>query len=262
MRHDESVNVMKLLGVPEQNVIFLGYPDGGTNGMWQINWDYNNLHRGLNGIVKSPYPFSYEKSASYCGANVVNNLSEIFNTFNPTDIVYPDPNDEHHDHWATNAFVKYVLTLQHRRVKEWTYLVHRSDFPWPWIYDSKLQLNPPKSLENIGVKWNYLPMSEKNKTTKYVAIKQYKSQLKINQGFLEAFVRRMIDASADTIKTMYVKNSIHFTREPVLSINKTQLWLILPRLIDNSSAIFLSSDTVYDHMRIDKTAWRLVKVKY
>lgn len=355
MRHDESINAMKVLGVPEQNVIFLGYPDGGTNGMWQKDWDYSDLHLGLNGNTNSQYPFSYEKHAPYCGANVVKNLSEILNAYNPTDIVYPDPNDEHHDHWAVNAFVKYVLTLQHRNVKEWTYLIHRSDFPWPWIYDPNLQMKPPKSLENIGTHWVYLPMDEKERALKYKAVMQYKSQITVAKGFLEAFIRRnellgtytdpnlpmtnmqpdftkqkdfpfcvFLDASADTIKTklegsadiiavgavlsndnlnigfqtrkpinknieynirirlfkpegvkrfdfiihgenvsqmLYAKNSIRIPQEPKLSINYNQLWLTIPRISDNSSAIFLSCDTVLNHMCIDKTAWRLVKIK-
>lgn len=189
IRHLESLAAMKHFGVPAENVIFLGYPDGGVNGMWEADWDYDHLHKGLNGSDRSPYAFSYEKNAPYCGANVVKNLSEIFRDYKPTDVVYPDPNDQHHDHWATSAFVKYLLTLEHYSVREWTYLVHRGDFPTPWEYRPELPLNPPYVLTGLDTNWVYVPVSKKEERQKREALQFYKTQTKVMDPFLEAFVR-------------------------------------------------------------------------
>lgn len=188
-RHLESLQAMNHFGVPENHVIFLGYPDGGINGMWETDWDYDRLHKGLNGAVRSPYPFSYEKNAPYCGANIVKNLTEILRDFQPTDIVYPDPNDQHHDHWGTSAFVKYVLTEQKYRAKEWTYLVHRGDFPFPWKYKPDLPLHPPRALSGLDTRWIYLPVTKQEKRRKREAIQKYKTQTKVMEPFLKAFVR-------------------------------------------------------------------------
>lgn len=74
VRHLESINAMKELGLKEKDVIFLAYPDGGTNSLFEVNWDYDNLHASLNGGTNAPYPFAYEPGAPYCGENVVKNL--------------------------------------------------------------------------------------------------------------------------------------------------------------------------------------------
>jgi N-acetyl-1-D-myo-inositol-2-amino-2-deoxy-alpha-D-glucopyranoside deacetylase len=189
MRHQESVAAMEYFGVKKEDVLFLGYPDGGVNGMWEDNWDLNNLHKGLNGAVRSPYDFAYEKNAPYCGVNVVKNLTAILQGFKPTDILLPDPNDQHHDHWGTQAFVKYVLTQTGYKAKEWSYLVHRGDFPAPWMYRPTLPLHPPYALRNVGTEWIALPMSKEEEEKKHGALKKYPSQTKVMDPFLEAFVR-------------------------------------------------------------------------
>lgn len=189
LRHEESLSAMKHFGVRQEDVIFLGYPDGGVNGMWESNWDYSTPHRALNGNVRSPYPFAFEQQASYCGANVVKNLTKIIKDYNPTDIVYPDPNDQHHDHWATHAFVKYVLTEQNFRANEWTYLVHRGDYPIPWRYEPNLPLRPPHVLTGLDTEWIYLPTTEQQRAQKHEAIRKYATQTKVMAPFMDAFVR-------------------------------------------------------------------------
>lgn len=190
IRHEESVHAMATLEVPAKDVIFLGYPDGGVNGMWQENWDYNHPHKALNGCTYSPYPFAFETHAPYCGANVVKNLMQIIRGYQPTDIVYPDPNDVHHDHWATQAFVKYTLTFMQYHAQEWTYLVHRYDWPIPWAYEPNSRLQPPFPLWNTGTHWLDLPLTLQQEQLKLQALKQYRSQERVMEPFLEAFVRR------------------------------------------------------------------------
>jgi N-acetyl-1-D-myo-inositol-2-amino-2-deoxy-alpha-D-glucopyranoside deacetylase len=188
-RHAESVQAMRKLGVRAEDVVFLGYPDGGVNGMWEFNWDVDNLHLGLNGATHAPYPFAFEQGVGYCGVNVVKNLTDIIRAFQPTDIVYPDPNDQHHDHWGTNAFVKYVLTQERYKVKEWTYLVHRGDFPTPWMYKPDLPLEPPYVLRHLDTHWLAVPMSEAERNQKRDATCQYRTQTNVMDPFLDAFVR-------------------------------------------------------------------------
>lgn len=189
-RHLESIAAMQHFGVPAENVMFLGYPDGGINGMWEHNWDADNLHKGLNGAIRAPYSFAYEANAPYCGANVIQNLTDIIQAYHPTDIVYPDPNDQHHDHWAANAFVKHVLTEQHIQVKEWTYLVHRGDYPIPWMYKPNLSLTPPYVLRDLDTRWLTVPMEEQEREIKRGAISAYTTQRKVMEHFLDAFVRK------------------------------------------------------------------------
>jgi N-acetyl-1-D-myo-inositol-2-amino-2-deoxy-alpha-D-glucopyranoside deacetylase len=190
IRHAESVRAMSTMGVKSSDVVFFGYPDGGMNSLWLNNWDANNLHKGLNGATASPYPFAFEAHAPYCGTNVVKNLMEVIRGYQPTDIVYPDPNDVHHDHWATHAFVKYTLTLMHYPVHEWTYLVHRYDWPVPWAYEPNRDQSPPPPLRRVGTNWHALPLTDLEESKKHQAVLQYNSQERVMGGFLESFVRK------------------------------------------------------------------------
>ena len=62
-RHEESLEALRLLGVPTENILFLGYPDGGLMRLWESNWDKSNPYKGRTGQTFSPYFFSYEKNA-------------------------------------------------------------------------------------------------------------------------------------------------------------------------------------------------------
>ncbi|MGI9862247.1 PIG-L family deacetylase [Moorella naiadis] len=188
-RHQESLAAMAHLGLSSGDILFLGYPDGGLSRLWETNWDENCPYTGLNGSRQSPYPFSYQQEAVYCGAGVVQNLAAILRDFNPTDVVYPDPNDQNHDHLATSAFVKYTLAEQNFKTKEWTYLVHRGDFPWPWKYDPNLSLHPPRALEGLDTRWHYLPLDDREKGLKLEAVKKYVTQVRVIAPFLMAFIR-------------------------------------------------------------------------
>jgi N-acetyl-1-D-myo-inositol-2-amino-2-deoxy-alpha-D-glucopyranoside deacetylase len=190
LRHEETIRAMRSFGVPEDHIYFLGYPDGGMNSLWLSDWDYDQLHHGLNGADHAPYPFVYEKNAPYCGANVCKNLEDIILQYKPTDIVYPDPEDQHHDHWATSSFVKYTLTKLGYSCKEWQYLVHRGDWPQSWTYDPSRSLDPPKSLVNVGAEWYALPLDKEEAARKYQALQQYSTQVAVMGEFLFAFVRK------------------------------------------------------------------------
>ncbi|MDD2498690.1 MAG: PIG-L family deacetylase [Desulfitobacteriaceae bacterium] len=189
-RHNETVSALQMFGVSKEKIIFLGYPDKGTIKLWESNWDLNNPHKGLNGSTFSPYSFSYKKNAPYAGENLVKDLIQIIQKFNPTDIIYPDENDQHNDHWTANAFVQYALAKIKYDVKEWRYLVHLGDYPWPWQYSPDLPLYPPQALKELGMKWAYFPLSTDEELKKYQAIKQYHTQLKVMADFLKGFARK------------------------------------------------------------------------
>lgn len=191
IRHLESLEAMKKLGVSEKNVYFLAYADGSINSLYQKNWDHDKLHLGLNGATHAPYAFAYEKDAAYCGENVVKNFTKIIKDFQPTTIVYPDSEDFHHDHWATGAFVQYTLTKMGYKTKQYTYLVHRgSDWPSPSQYGPELRLEPPAALKELDAAWFEFPLTKAEESLKKTAIEAYASQKPLAELFLETFVRK------------------------------------------------------------------------
>jgi len=204
MRVAESEAAARKLGVPASDLLFLGYPDGCLNTLWNTDWDYSMLHRGLNGCDRSPYPFAYEKGAPYCGQNVVKNLSSVIRDFKPTTVVYPSAQDAHHDHWAANAFVQYTLARLRYRANEYTYLVHTRDFPDPEAYDPGDKLLPPRELGG-GAAWRQAALAPAEERAKGAAVRCFKIPEMVKKGFLESFVRE--NELESTTKTTRVRRS-------------------------------------------------------
>lgn len=207
IRHLESLTAMKSLGLTDKDVIYLSYPDGGTNTLLNEAWDCDKLHTGANGSNHSPYSFGYEKNAPYCGENVVKNLEQIIASFMPSMVFFPDPGDDHHDHWATAAFVKYTLTKMDYAGRQYTYLVHKGrSWPVPWKYKPDMPMLPPQNLVGYDEKWYELRLSTADEKLKHAAVGKYVSQKGMMEPFLESFVRKNeLFAEYPTIKVETTK---------------------------------------------------------
>jgi LmbE family N-acetylglucosaminyl deacetylase len=72
-RHDETLAALKVLGVAEDKVIFLGYPDGGLRKMYGTT-PYKSEFTGVNAV---PYDFAYRKGAPYTDEAAVEDLTKI-----------------------------------------------------------------------------------------------------------------------------------------------------------------------------------------
>jgi len=190
LRQSESIKALKILGLPEENIIFLGYPDGGLSKLWFNNWDKDKPY--FNPHIKSdysPYARNYTLKALYTGCDVVEDLTKVIKDYHPTIIYYPHPNDQHPDHWATNAFTKYILTREDINTGENLYLVHRGLWPTSLVIPKEEGLLPPESLANIGTDWERFPLDSNEQEHKKRALLAYNSQVKVMKYFLMAFVR-------------------------------------------------------------------------
>lgn len=192
MRQKESIRALSSLGLSENNITFLGYPDGAISYLFNTYWDKDNSYISeYTQSNKSPYNNSYTAGTLYTGENLENDISKIISEYKPTHIIYPHPNDNHPDHWAVNAFVKYALTsINYKPEKEWLYLVHRGDWPTPMKQERNMYLVPPSKLINTDTKWYALDITDDEITEKSNAIHSYKSQIKILGPLLTAFERK------------------------------------------------------------------------
>jgi LmbE family N-acetylglucosaminyl deacetylase len=194
LRHNEIINAMNHLGLSQDNIIFLGYPDRGLRDLFENNWDNNNTYKrdkGSNQYNQSPYNFSYQKNAPYSGANVVNNYEKIIRDFNPTVIFYPDDDDEHPDHWATTAFVRYVKTETDYQGKTYEYLVHKGiKWPSPLTYAPSLDLKFPNEVlySKAAIIQSDLNQIEEDK--KKAAVESHTSQIFQTRELLQSFIRK------------------------------------------------------------------------
>ncbi|MCL4516406.1 MAG: PIG-L family deacetylase [Firmicutes bacterium] len=198
IRQRESLEALKLLGVKKENVIFLGYPDRGLAAMWGTNWNYDNLYTSrFTRLQHSPYVDSYQKNAPYAGLSVVRDLREIMQSFQPTMVVMPHPNDAHMDHWATYNFVVYSLEELKEEgepftfsVRSFLYLVHRGDWPLPKGLNLDGELLPPTKLADLSTRWLRVDLAREDVALKYQAILKYRSQIALMRRFLVSFARK------------------------------------------------------------------------
>jgi N-acetyl-1-D-myo-inositol-2-amino-2-deoxy-alpha-D-glucopyranoside deacetylase len=192
LRHKELTAAISSLGLPAKDLLSLGYQDGSLNSLWDANWDYSHPHVGANGHDKSPYAFAWEPDAPLCGANLAKNLKQILRDYKPTAVVYPDPADSHHDHWAAAAFTDYALADTGYTGLRLGYIVHHGHYPFPWLYLPTARLVPPVALVGIGDTWHSLDIGTAAEKAKQRAIMQYHTQTAVPDlsVFLRSFVRR------------------------------------------------------------------------
>lgn len=190
-RQSESLLALSRLGVKENSVVFLGYPDKGLAAMWLYYWRMSRPYKSqFTHDSYSPYYNSYHSKAPYAGRALLTDLKSIIRDYKPTTVYYPHTNDQHSDHWAVNCFVTQALyelnmTL---KVRSGLYIVHRGDWPVPQGFHPRLPMSPPSSLTKVDTKWFSFPVSDIIAKIKNNAISQYKTQIPVSKRFLMSFV--------------------------------------------------------------------------
>jgi len=194
LRMEESRSGMKILGVPEEQLIFLGYPDQGLMPIWLKFWDQPFTSRYTR-RSQTPYTGLYNNMEFvYSGHHLVTILEELLLEFRPTVLVVPHPLDSHPDHWALTCFTLYAGELAKAKGYKpghiMGYLVHRGTWPHPRGYRPRLGLNPPRSLNNLGIEWISLDLSPEATLLKARAIRAHRTQRLIMMGHLDSFARK------------------------------------------------------------------------
>lgn len=258
LRHLETIEAMSQLGLNQSRIIFLGYPDGALSYLFGSNWDYNNLYKGSNSANEydhSPYNFSYESNAPYCGANVDKNLEQIIRGYKPTMILYPDDGDEHPDHWATSAFIRYAAIKTGYSGLTYCYLVHKGSWPSPLQYQPQSTLEAPDDLLQLDANWLMLNITQDDENKKEKAINSHATQISLMKNYLLSFVRTdEIFANYPVILIQQVTNNPDFSDGmPLSSFNDlkydSKTSLLLP------STDLAGAGFVYD----DNNAYLLLK---
>lgn len=196
-RQRETLNALATLGVSEDRIIFLGYPDRGIARLWERHWESDNLYVShATGLDRSPYTNSYTRNAPHCGESLLSDIVSILREEKPTDIYIPHPSDNHADHYATYCFVMAAVEQLRAEnaafasgLRAHTYLVHRGDWPCPRGDYLEKPLSAPYSLSRADTRWRSLQLPGDVAQAKRRAIKCYKTQTAIERTFLISFAR-------------------------------------------------------------------------
>ena len=200
MRQHETLASMNLLGLPENEVTFLGYPNEYLNQMWQPeHWRFANPVRSIRtNRTRSPYTNSMTKGAIYCGASLLRDVETVLLREQPDIVFTIQPNDLHRDHWPTWSFVRFALDELAasgepfaQKCRVYTYLIHRGpDWPVPKRYDPTVGLEPPPALAALKqTDWLALPLTLAQTLQKHTAILVFRTQGARFDNFLLAFAR-------------------------------------------------------------------------
>jgi LmbE family N-acetylglucosaminyl deacetylase len=193
IRRSEAVKAMKFLGLEEDNLTFLGYPDSGTLSIfsryWQVRRPYESL---LTRISAVPYKENLSFGAAYTAENILNDLKEVLAHYQPTKIFVSHPADFNVDHKALYLFLEVALSdleQQLPRPKVYSYLVHHFAWPSPRHYHPELGLEPPEGLVGPETYWFKFALSPEQLQKKHKAVLFYQSQTESSAFYLLAFVR-------------------------------------------------------------------------
>jgi LmbE family N-acetylglucosaminyl deacetylase len=138
LRQDEGVSGEAYLGLNENNLIFLGYPDAGINTLYS-NPDYQaqntsftgasgeNHTYGARGLGRADYHFyRFGSHALYNRDNILTDLEDILSTYQPDHIFTTSELDSHLDHSATYHLLHLALSAVSVSQPDYTPVVHKT----------------------------------------------------------------------------------------------------------------------------------------
>ena len=200
LRQDESFTALGALGIKPKDVLFLGYPDRGLMALWDNHWSPADPYASVfTHQARSPYVNTFDRTARYCGQDLLADIEATMRAFRPTLVTVTHPADDHSDHAAAAAFVaRAVQELQaDPQERAWAskirlryYLVHRGDWPLPQGAHPDEPLLPPVEMRAVDTRWESRALSPAQTRRKARSIALYPSQVEIAQEFLTAFARR------------------------------------------------------------------------
>lgn len=143
-RYFESLAALNELGIPSNNIYYMGYADTGMR--LEKSFLYR-LYNTSDDIIKHA-PFSsqtyhpvgkktlheilFGHKAPYTKKNIMLDFKEALYYFAPDILVMPSHHDYHGDHKAVNYFMKDIFQRNFFSIEVMTYLIHGgNDLSWP-----------------------------------------------------------------------------------------------------------------------------------
>jgi LmbE family N-acetylglucosaminyl deacetylase len=229
-RMDESIRAMKLLGVPEDNMLFLNYGDDGgmdeyppqqyTDSMLyklyhasdenQVFTSHAGASETYRGSLLSFHKRCYGTEGAYTRKNFLCDLQRALTEVMPKEIYTTSRYDVHGDHAYLCHFTVEAIRNLRSEIPEFTpklyeAIVHApcGDSNWPKRNSSGqgiTELNCPKDLEEkTSLRWNErisiaVPESMRrfplSNNLKQTVISQYVSQYAEHREYLSSYVKR------------------------------------------------------------------------
>lgn len=194
VRRKEAIKAMKVLGVDEKNLIFLGYPDFGTFSIFKEFWRERKPYRSmLTRISSVPYKENFSFGAPYKGESILADLEKVLKEYKPNKIFVTHPADANVDHKAFYLFLQIALHDLEKEIPQpriYPYLIHCIGWPLPRHYHPRLSLGPPRQFLGSHAEWVKFELTPEQINKKHEAILCYRSQTSSSAFYLLAFARQ------------------------------------------------------------------------
>ena len=192
IRQQEAVAAAKVVGIPETDLIFMGYPDFGMLNIWNNRWKDRPAYKSvLTKVTAVPYKNAFRPGAPYKGEEVIKDIKAILRDFKPTRIFLSHPADHNGDHRAFYLFTRIALwdLESEMHPKLYPYIVHWKGWPTKTRgSQSREALFPPLPLQE-EIAWQSNMLSPGQVAVKEQALKAHKSQYISSRRYLESFIR-------------------------------------------------------------------------
>ena len=192
LRRKEAIAGEAVLGVPKDNLIFLGYPDWGTEMMFTDYWDENRpaFRSMLTKVRAVPYSNAYHPGAPYTGESVLADLEKVIEDFKPTKVFVTHPAEGHRDHRALYLFKQVARWDLENQIHPalYPYIIHYPHWPLPRGLHPDRILEPPSSLH--GLVWTVNELTEPQADRKAQALQAHRTQMAKDHAYLYSFVRK------------------------------------------------------------------------
>ncbi len=125
-RQKETISAMNLLGLREEDILFLGYPDQGLKEICysQKYTEISPFKSDFTDLTNVAYENSYNKGAPYCKACFIGDVKNIIKLYQPKRIFIPHPKDGSGDHHASGEMIRDVVKQMNKSISIFGYYIY------------------------------------------------------------------------------------------------------------------------------------------
>jgi len=233
-RREEALAALGILGVKPEQVVFLGYPDGGGLKILEKYWGKSQPYRALlSNQTEVPYTFAQTFSAPFKGESIVSDIKQVLSDFQPTKIFTSHPGDVHPDHQTLPLYLKVALWDLAGEIKPEVYhfITHYGRWPQPRGYQPERPLDPPAQFD-VANRWHILPITPEQRGKKLQALQAHKTQWGSGRPYLESVVRA--NELFDVIDEIPVAPGVEVQILPAQAAFKGEALQLLPESDQNA----------------------------
>lgn len=164
-RQIETVNAMAVLGLQEDDIIFLGYPDAGLKTINDLYPDAGDAFTsvagqtqtyGNRGLGRTDYhTYRFGVPGRYNRTSILADMESILVRYQPGHIFVTGPYDRHEDHAILHTYLLETLSRLTSRYPTYKPVVHRTvihggnDFLWPAKADPAVDFTEPPASSSV-----------------------------------------------------------------------------------------------------------------